>query len=166
MTGLSSFDLYFRSTIFPFLFLMSSRSPSVLLFLLFVCCRVFTFLCSSSVSRLPCSKQSSLSRVLFPTSHFPLSRFLVISFLFFLNFFPRHYSSLQSSNFDSTLQKRWETNANQQTLLTGHSFKIFLLWGGRLGALFYPQIFARVACSVIFHLDLFVCLNTILAIPS
>ena len=101
MTGLSSFDFYFRSTIFPFLFLMSSRPSSVLLFLLFVCCPVFTFLCSSSVSRLPCSERSSLSRFLFPTSHFPLSRFLVISFLFFLNFFPRHYSSLQSSNFDS-----------------------------------------------------------------
>ena len=138
---------------------------------LLVCSLFFTFLCpfvllSSYVSRHPCSERSSLSRFLFPTSHFPLSRFLDISFLFFLNFFPRHYSSLQSSNFDSTLQKRWETNANQQTLLTGHSFKIFLLWGGRLGALFYPQIFARVACSVIFHLDLFVCLNTILAIPS
>ena len=41
MTGLSSFDLYFRSTIFPFLFLMSSRPSSVLLFL---CSSVALFL--------------------------------------------------------------------------------------------------------------------------
>ena len=165
MTGLSSFDLYFRSTIFPFLFLMSSRPSSVLLFLcssVALCLRFSVpplFLVFHVPSSLP-----------FHVFCFPLPTFRrLVSWLFLSSFssnFPRHYSSLQSSNFDSTLQKRWETNANQQTLLTGHSYKIFLLWGGRLGALFYPQIFARVACSVIFHLDLFVCLNTILAIPS
>ena len=41
MTGLSSFDFYFRSTIFPFLFLMSSRPSSVLLF---ICLSVALFL--------------------------------------------------------------------------------------------------------------------------
>ena len=116
------FRLVFQVHNFPILishvlpFLLFSPVP------LFVCCPVFTFLCSSSVFRLPCSKQSSLSRFLFPTSHFPLSRFLVIPFLFFLDFFPRQYSSLQSSNFDSTIQKRWETNANYGVVGQVHCF--------------------------------------------
>ena len=162
MTRLSSFDLYFRSTIFPFLFLMSSRPSSVLLF---ICLSVALFLRFSVLPLfLVFHVPSSLP---FHVFCFPLPTFhCLVPFFFFLNFFPRHYSSLQSANFDSTLQKRWETNANQQTLWSGHSYKIVLLWGGRLGALFYPQIFARVACSVILPLDLFVCLNTILAIPS
>ena len=59
---------------------------------LLVCSLFFTFLCSfvllsSYVSRHPCSERSSLSRFLFPTSLFPLSHSLVISFLFFQNIF-------------------------------------------------------------------------------
>ena len=166
MTGLSSFDLYFRSTIFPFFFLMSSRPSSVLLFL---CSSVALFLRFSVpplflVFHVP----SSLP---FHVFCFPLPTFLCLVSKIFLSSFSSIFFRDTILPFNLLILIRPYKSDGKQMPTSKRNwvitpYKIFFLWGSWLGALFYPQIFAGVACSVIFHLDLFICLNTILAIPS
>ena len=126
MTGLSSSELC--------IWLHTSPIPISHILQSLLCSPVPLFLCSSVllllrfyVSLFTCAPYftSFMSRVVFPftfcVSHFPLS---VASFLsYFFPLFPHFFATLFfpsilflcPSNFYSPTQKRWETNANEQT---------------------------------------------------